>query len=83
MNLLIFKVEYFIPGFLIPIIEYEIYDYSNPKNKLNLNICENVKININIPVLINENNLFKYDPSCAFYNDICFPYTTEFKTRNE
>ena len=80
MNLLIFKVEYFIPGFLIPIIEYEIYDDSNPKNKLNLTLCENVKININIPVSIDENNLFKYDPSSAFYNDICFPYTTEYKT---
>ena len=80
MNLLIFKVEYFIPGFLIPIIEYEIYDNANPKNKLNLTICENVKINISIPVSIDENNLFKYDPSSAFYNDICFPYTTEYKT---
>ena len=80
MNLLIFKVEYFIPGFLIPIIEYEIYDNANPKNKLNLNICKNAKININIPVSIDVNNLFKYDPSSAFYNDICFPYTTEFKT---
>jgi hypothetical protein len=54
MNLLIFKVEYFIPGFLIPIFEYEIYDNSNPKNKLNLTICENVKINISIPVSIDE-----------------------------
>ena len=80
MTLLIFKVEYFIPGFFIPIIEYEIYDNSNPKNKLNLNICENTKIDINIPVSIDENNLFKYNQSSAFYNDICFPYTTEFKT---
>ena len=80
MTLLIFKVEYFIPGFLIPIIEYEIYDNSNPKNKLNLNLCKNAKIDINIPVSIDENKLFKYDQSSAFYNDICFPYTTEFKT---
>ena len=80
MTLLIFKVEYYIPGFFIPIIEYEVYDNSNPKNRLNLSFCENETININIPVSIDEDNLFKHEPSNAFYNDLCYPYTTDFKT---
>ena len=36
-----------------------------------------MKINIFIPVKINENCLFKYDPSSDYYNDICFTYTSE------
>ena len=30
-----------------------------------------------IPVLINEDKLFIYNPSSEFYNDLCFTYTTE------
>ena len=59
----------------LPVIEYEVY---NPKTKapLNLSICENYSINIKIPVSIDENNIFKYDPNNSFYNDKCYPYTT-------
>ena len=32
---------------------------------------------MNIPVSINENELYKYDPNSQFYKDNCFPYTTE------
>jgi len=39
-----------------------------------------MKININIPVNIDENNLFKYNSSHEYYNDICYPYTTENNT---
>ena len=65
--------------FLIPIIEYEIYDIKT-KGQLDLNICKYIKINFNIPVKIDKINLFKYNSSNEYYNDICNPCTTENNT---
>ena len=78
-TLFIFKIEYFDNSFVIPIVRYEIYT-NNIKSQLNMDYCKDVKIEMNIPVSINEDNLFKYDPSNAYYKDICFPYTTEDNT---
>ena len=75
-SLIIFKYDYYEEGLLIPIIEYEVY-HPNENKKLDLNICENIIIDISIPVIINEENLFKYNSSNEYYNDLCFPYTTE------
>ena len=36
-----------------------------------------MNINISIPVSINEENLFKYNPNNEYYNNICFPFTTD------
>ena len=79
ITLLIFKVEIKEEGLLIPIIEYEVYN-PETKEKLNLELCENIKTYISIPVSIDENNLFKYNVSNEFYNDLCHPYTTVHKT---
>ena len=79
ISLIILKIDIFVKGFLIPIIEYEVYN-SETKEKLNLKICEDIKIIINIPVEIDENNLFKYNSSNEYYNDICHIYTTMYKT---
>ena len=78
-NLIIFKYEYFLREYLIPIIEYEIFNLNTSKI-LDLSICKDLKINIVIPASIDENNLFKYNSSHEYYNDICFPYTTKDKT---
>ena len=53
-------MDYFIDDLLIPITEYEVY---NPitYEKLNLNACKETTININIPIIIDENNLYKYN----------------------
>ena len=59
--ILIYKIDIFIPGQLIPIILYEAYNLKKRK-KLELDICNNTKINIEIPVLINEGEEFKYNP---------------------
>ena len=75
-SLIIFKMDYFTPDSLIPKIGYEIYHPLN-KSKLDLKYCENILIKLNIPVSIDENNLFKYDPNSEYYNDDCFSYTTE------
>ena len=74
--LLIFKIDYYQPNSQIPIIGYEVYHPLN-KSRLDLNHCKNANINFNIPVSINENDLFKYDPESEYYKDDCFPATTE------
>ena len=77
-SLLILKIEYFEEGLLIPIIEYEVYNpYSN--KKLELDVCQEnlVGVEIEIPVSVDDENLFKYNSSSEYYNDLCFPYTTD------
>ena len=65
-----------MPDSLIPIIIYEVY-HPTTKKKLDLKDCKDVLINYNIPISIDENNLFKYDPESEYYTDICFPFSTE------
>ena len=74
--LLIFKVDYYMEGISIPLIGYEIYD-PDTKNKLELEYCQEVLIDYIIPVSIDENNLYKYDPNDEYYRDECLPYTTD------
>ena len=76
LPLIIFKIDYFPQDSLIPVIGYEIY-HPITKEKLNLSLCEDVFMKLNIPINIDENNLFKYDPNSEFYQDNCFSYTTE------
>ena len=66
-------------GYPAPSVEYEIY---NPitKEKLVLKYCNDEQIDVSIPVSIDENELFKYNPKSGYYTDICFTYTTDFKT---
>ena len=63
----------------IPNIGYEVYYSSNgiESEKLNLSVCKGLKIGISIPVSINEEDIDKYNPSSNYYNDICYPYTSE------
>ena len=75
LPLIIYKMDYYPPDTLIPIIEYEIYHPIN-YSKLDLKYCENTLIKINVPVSIDENNLFKYYPEIDYYDDYCDPYTT-------
>jgi surface protein len=60
--LLIFKMEIKEEGYLIPVVEYEVYDLKKEK-KLDLRDCEDLKIDIFMPVSIDENNLFLYNIS--------------------
>ena len=75
-TLIILKIDYNITGLLIPIIVYEVYHPRN-KSKLDLSYCEESSINYNIPVSIDEDSLYKYDPNSEYYNDECSTYTTE------
>ena len=75
-TLIILKIDYYVPGLLIPIIGYEVFHPTN-KSKLNLSYCEETSINYNIPVVINEDKSFIYDPTSEYYNNECNSYTTE------
>ena len=74
-SLIIFKIEHNIPGILIPIISYEIY-HPIYKYKLELDDCEDILVDLDIPVDIKEDKI-KYYPESEYYSDECYPYTTE------
>ena len=76
LPLLIFKVDYYPNDSLIPIIGYEVYSPID-LTMLNLSYCSNNTVKVNIPVKIDEDNLCKYDPSCEYYTNSCYSYTTE------
>ena len=78
-ELILFMTEYYFPEYKIPLIEYEIFS-SDGKTKFNLDYCSNISIPFYITVDIDENELFKYDPSSDYYKDICFRYTTDDET---
>ena len=71
-----FQIDYYTKDTLIPIIGYEIY-HPIEKYKLNLSYCEEILIKLNIPVNIDEDKLFKYDPNSEYYTDDCSSFTTE------
>ena len=75
-SLIIAKFDFYDSGYSIPKVEYDIY---NPitKEKLVLDICNDTKIDILVPVVIDEDDIFLYNTSSDYYNDLCFPYTTE------
>ena len=75
---IIYKIEHKVDGFNIPIIDYVLFTQNGSIN-LDLSICNNVTIQIDIPVSINEDDYYKYDPSSDFYNDICKKYSSDGK----
>ena len=56
----------------MPLVEYEIFN-PKTKEKLDLSYCKNNNLNVSIyiPVSINDNILFIYNPNSSYYNDIC------------
>ena len=53
------------------------YFHPENKSKLNLSFCKNELIKLNIPVIIDEENLFKYNPNSEYYTNECNPYKTK------
>ena len=69
-------------GMKIPKVEYEVYyPLYNISSliKLNLSYCKNRKVDISIPVTINE-SLDKYNPKSDYYNSICSKATSDYGT---
>ena len=78
-SLLIYKMDVLKKGMKIPRIEYKVYYVINRKQlvQLDLNKCKNLKIEIHIPIMINEKNIDKYNISSNYYKDICYKITSE------
>ena len=68
-------------------VQYEIFD-SKIGNKINLNICHDLIIKINVPKKLDDETLFIFynlensgynilDKNDSFYNDICATYTSK------
>ena len=76
-SLYILKIDLLVDG--IQKVEYEVYyNFSlNDLTKLNLTVCENVKIDILIPKNISINDIDKYNKNSGYYNDICYTLTTD------
>ena len=74
--ILIITYEIYVEGFLIPFVEYKTFN-SETKENLDLDICKDDKIDLYFSVSIDENNLFKYNSSHEYYNDMCYAYTTD------
>ena len=67
-NIYLYKHEYEISGFKIPIIFYEVF---NLDFHFNISLCQNDFIEYNFPVKINEEELYKYIPSDEYYSVNC------------
>ena len=76
-TLLIFKIDYYIPGLSIPVIGYEVY---HPDSKIKLDLktyCKDILIDFDIPASVDEDNLYKYDPNSEYYTNECVPSTSD------
>ena len=85
-QLILYKVDIKIGNLSATYVQYEIYEPKDFKS-LNLSICNDLQITINVPVNMDSNieNLYNslsesgynlFDENDAFYNDICATYTT-------
>ena len=65
-------------GMAVPSFEYELlYPIDSPNlQKLNLTICKDVKVKIDIPFNLTD-DLEKYNSSSPYYNDICYVADSE------
>ncbi len=75
-TLILFKYDYDIKGLLIPMVGYEVF-HPITKEVLDLNHCKNNKIDVIIPVNIDESKLYKHDPNNTYYKDKCNSYPNE------
>ena len=84
--LLILKLDLFKKNSSTPLVAYEVYNYNNSE-KLNLEYCNNIKINVFVPIQLDNQTIYLYnnlnssgynlfDSSDSFYTDICSLYTT-------
>ena len=73
-SLIIYKVDILKDDMKIPKTEYSVfYPLNGSKlNNLDLTICEKFKIDVLTPILINTEDIDKYNPSSDYYRDICY-----------
>ena len=85
-DLIILKTDIKSTKYKATYVQYEIYTPN--KTKVDLKICQNTSIYINIPIQLsqeieslyaslNESGYNLFNSNDSFYNDICSPYTSE------
>ena len=85
-SLIIYKTDIKLEGFSSTYVSFEVYDPFTLQ-LLNISICNDVEISINVPVelnhdievlyqSLNESGYNLFDKNDSFYNDICAKYTT-------
>ena len=76
--LYILKIDVKQEGYQIPKIAYEVYYplFGDNLIKLNLTVCQDIKIDISIPIKL-SGNLDKVNPNSEYYTDICYTETSE------
>ena len=90
-NLIILKLEQLSDTAAQRNVQYEIYNPNNPTEKLDISICQNVSINLYLPITLSEKSQKLYqdlkeygydlfDINDPFYQDICTPYSSENNT---
>ena len=72
------KIDVIQEGMKIPKVEYDVYCKLNGSNlvKLNLSHCQNIKVDLSVPVVITE-SLDKLNSSSGYYNDVCYTSTSD------
>ena len=84
--LLMIKLDLFKQNLSTPLVEYEIYNYNNSE-KLNLEYCKDININVFVPIQLDNKTIILYNnlnqsgynlfnSNDSFYTDICSIYTT-------
>ena len=79
-SLYILHIQATEEGISFPIIVYEVYyklESNTSFKNLNLENCKGIKINKTIIANISEDNIDKYNSSSGYYNDICYPSSSE------
>ena len=81
-SLIIYKIDVLKDGMEIPQIEYEVYYPLNGSKlkKLDLSKCKDIKIELNIPIILEKGNIDKYNSSSDYYKNICYKSTTKYGT---
>ena len=76
-NIYMIKIDFEQDNLKIPKIKYELYSKLNESNliKLNKSYCNNVKVEFSVYVILTD-DIDKHNASSGYYNDICYPSTS-------
>ena len=77
-DLIMYKIEHYVDGIKIPILEYSLFLYDNNNiTQINLDICNDMSIIYYIPIQIDGDDINRYNPNSELYNDECITYKSE------
>ena len=78
----IFIIEYNNDEFRIPIVEYKVFS-RHDRREIDVSPCNSMNFIYSIPISsdkINLKGIYMHEPESDYNNEICFQYTTEYKT---